>query len=294
MACDNGRCGDKDVKTCPVCGEGLPAPARGKNRKYCSSTCRGKARARSYSCLCCGVEFNRKRYPSGAVSCQKKYCSRECAFEARRRKLPAAQRPLEIASKLANWFLSWHAEATRKITHTTKPCERCGAVSVFKVDAAERVCARCVSVRPCAACGAEVRRPFRFCQRCGPTNSAEKKREIRRRRRKKHGHDCTFRQRCKKYGAVYTNVSKKAVMGRDRWRCKICGVRLLMSYTLIMGTRTPHPRCPTIDHIIPLSLGKAGQGHVFDNCQAACWQCNCLRGATPLHSFVPQYTTSLD
>lgn len=83
-------------------------------------------------------------------------------------------------------------------------------------------------------------------------------------------------------------------MDRDGWKCQICGESLLRGYTLLPGTRTPHPLSPTIDHIVPLSFGPSSPGHVIDNCQAACWECNCRRGATPLDSFAPSNATSLD
>ena len=109
----------------------------------------------------------------------------------------------------------------------------------------------------------------------------------------KHGNDCTFRQRCKKYGCPYTKVSKQAVMERDDWKCRLCGHKLLDKFTTVIGTRTPHPRSPTIDHVVPLSFGPSSPGHVFDNCQAACWKCNCERGTEDADSFAARKATQL-
>jgi 5-methylcytosine-specific restriction endonuclease McrA len=86
-------------------------------------------------------------------------------------------------------------------------------------------------------------------------------------------------------------VTRSAVMDRDGWECQLCGSPLLESFCKIPGTNTPHPRSPTIDHIIPLSHGAASPGHVFDNCQAACWQCNCQRGAESVDSFARRKAT---
>jgi hypothetical protein len=404
VACDTGCCGDKEVKSCPVCGSGVPASLGYKPRKYCSSRCasiaskglhlrrnqpcfcfkcgvrvdypgrgprsgiqcekclaaycrprrlldqacvrcggafsspykkkfcsrrcqhNGKGiihgdpiqckrcgrnfktnkanqqycsykcacQAKVYECLCCGVTFTRKRYKSGDYSKQSKYCSRECAFDARRRKLPCASRPLEVAHKLAGWFLEWRREAAEPPKHETIACARCGESAIVGFGSGKTMCDRCQSLRFCSECGCECQPGRRLCGQCAKDRQIKSRRENKRRRRRLCGHACTFRQRCKKYGAAYTKVSKKVVMDRANWACQICGCELLPSFTVMPGTRTPHPRCPTIDHIAPLSLGPDGPGHVLDNCQAACWKCNCLRGAEPLDSFVQRYATSLD
>lgn len=83
-------------------------------------------------------------------------------------------------------------------------------------------------------------------------------------------------------------------MNRDKWKCQLCGDNLLDRYTTIMGTRTPHPRSPTIDHIVPLSFGPTSPGHVFDNCQAACFECNSHRGTKSIDSFVPRNATAVE
>jgi 5-methylcytosine-specific restriction endonuclease McrA len=38
----------------------------------------------------------------------------------------------------------------------------------------------------------------------------------------------------------------------------------------------PHPRSPTIDHIVAMSCGG---GHVPHNVQLSCWSCNVAKGA---------------
>lgn len=95
------------------------------------------------------------------------------------------------------------------------------------------------------------------------------------------------------YSVPYTKVSKVAVMERDGWRCVFCGTRLLNKYTTLLGSRTPHPRSPTIDHIVPLSFGPGTPGHVFDNCQAACWACNCERGTEDVDSFAARKAAAI-
>ena len=400
MACDNGSCGDKDVKPCPVCGNAVPASLGFKPRKYCCARCRcvakykprqsgplecgecgicisqplGKGRRRQfcdkcrlkrrskpqkrafqcescgspfessyarrfcskdcrhgdsskgtktqckscsasfirrkkgqvycsfecrlmhlphpptiYVCLCCEKPFKKKIYKSGAYSCQTKYCSRGCAFEARRRKLPAAQRPLEVAGRIAGWFLSWGDDVWPVITQ----CRACGCqLRATRQDECVRTACQACSAPPrrCAKCGCVASKYCQYCEPCAERSKSEAKKRAQKKRRWHQN----IRKRCRRYGAPYTPVSRKKILDRDRWKCQICGVKLLAKYTKMLGTSSPHPRCPTVDHIIPLCLGKASPGHVESNLQAACWECNCLKSDKPLHSFVSQYTTSLD
>jgi 5-methylcytosine-specific restriction endonuclease McrA len=80
--------------------------------------------------------------------------------------------------------------------------------------------------------------------------------------------------RCIKYGCHYESFPAKSILHRDNWTCQICQRELLAKWTKIDGSETPHPRSPTIDHIVPLSYGPSGPGHRPDNVQAACWSCN--------------------
>lgn len=57
--------------------------------------------------------------------------------------------------------------------------------------------------------------------------------------------------------------SRKIILLRDQFMCQYCGYA--GSY-----------KDMTIDHIIPQSLGGK---HSFDNCVAACKDCNCSKGA---------------
>lgn len=57
---------------------------------------------------------------------------------------------------------------------------------------------------------------------------------------------------------------------RDRYRCGIC------SKPVPMAKRVPHPKAPTIDHLIPLS---DNGDDVRANVQLAHFLCNSLRGA---------------
>jgi hypothetical protein len=297
------RLGDRGE--CQHCGADFAK--KKKQQRFCCFECntadaaktpRGPA-AKIYTCMNCDEPFCRKRFPSGDVSCGTKYCSRECAFEARRLKKKCAERPLEVASKLATWFLSW-GDDQWPVTSVCQPCGR-PFVSQRNAESPAHVacgCCRAAAQRSsmkkhkqCPDCGGELKKGRWLCEPCAATRGKENKRKNRRAHRKRHGQATTFRKRCRKYGAPYTSVCKEAVMSRGKWKCQLCGVKLLRSFTTIVGTRTPHPRSPTIDHIVPLSFGPSSPGHVLDNCQAACWQCNCQRGVEDADSFARRKTT---
>ena len=243
-------------------------------KKFCSEACRAKAavkrgektaernraRAKRHCCQNCGTQFvakNRSR-------CSFKFCSRDCAFEARRLKKKCAARPLEVAGKLAKWFLSWGDDYW---PHAAV-CD-CGKRFIAQLNESAGVrdcCPACrerKAKRPdgdCGDCGATIAAGRKYCDACSASRHAAGRRKHRKKSREKHGSASTFRQRCKKYGCPYTKVSKQAVMERDDWKCRLCGHRLLDKFTTVMGTRTPHPRCPTIDHIVPLSFGPSSPG----------------------------------
>ena len=72
-------------------------------------------------------------------------------------------------------------------------------------------------------------------------------------------------------GAYVADVYRRKIFERDGWRCQICSKAVLRSKAV------PHPRAPTIDHIIPLARGGT---HEPANAQLACFACNCLKSHT--------------
>lgn len=73
------------------------------------------------------------------------------------------------------------------------------------------------------------------------------------------------RQRC----AYVADVSPARVFAADGWRCHRCGRKTDQSKTV------PHPRAPTVDHLVPLALGGT---HEPANCRTAHFKCNYEKG----------------
>ena len=65
-------------------------------------------------------------------------------------------------------------------------------------------------------------------------------------------------------------VDRLKVFDRDRWLCRLCGIKVM---------RKPYqPNSAELDHITPLSKGGL---HSYANTQCACRKCNGAKGATP-------------
>ena len=86
--------------------------------------------------------------------------------------------------------------------------------------------------------------------------------------RKNKAHDASAKRRARKRGTYVAPVKRLTIFKRDKYRCHICK-RLTNPKKCV-----PHPRAPTIDHVIPLAKGGT---HEPANVATACFECNCLK-----------------
>ena len=106
----------------------------------------------------------------------------------------------------------------------------------------------------CRRCGALIGKHAWNCETC----NREARRAERRRR------DALQR------GAISEPYTLAEIADRDRRTCQLCRKRVAMTKTV------PHPKAPTIDHVIPLAEG----GHdTRANVQLAHFICNSIKGA---------------
>lgn len=78
------------------------------------------------------------------------------------------------------------------------------------------------------------------------------------------------RRRSRYSAASVEDVDPRVVFESDSYRCHLCG-RLTLR-----DKKVPHPKAPTIDHVVPLALGGR---HEMANVRTACFLCNSRKGA---------------
>jgi len=66
-------------------------------------------------------------------------------------------------------------------------------------------------------------------------------------------------------------INREAIFQRDGYTCWMCEKQCDPTRVV------PHPDAPTVDHLVPQSLGGA---HDADNLATACFTCNSTRGAS--------------
>jgi 5-methylcytosine-specific restriction endonuclease McrA len=112
---------------------------------------------------------------------------------------------------------------------------------------------------PCLRCGVEVRGTrVRVCPDC---RELAERQVIRRGRR---------RRKARQRGVTSEAYTLAYIAERDGFRCKLCNKPVAMKQVV------PHPKAPTIDHILPLALG--GED-TKANVQLAHFICNSTKGA---------------
>lgn len=157
--------------------------------------------------------------------------------------LPAGQRTClacRRARPLASAIQPIVGEGTRK--GAKADCPRCGTTFISKHHRGQTFCSPACSgaylaanwpERPCRHCGKPTRNRHRSC----PTCTRE------RRRAQQHAKD-SRRRGAPKAGRI---VGVRYLGTRDGWRCHLC--RRLVQPRLAY----PHPKSPSIDHLVPIS-----------------------------------------
>lgn len=227
-------------------------------QRFCSKQCNARHQNenginRTYDCKMCGCKFRPK------AGNRKTFCSRECAFAHKSADAESRRQSRAVADGCLLWCNKWC------------PCAACGKMFVGRRNS--KYCSEeCrppsyatveVIVAPCVDCGKKVRRTAGLtkpprCKRCS-------RRRCRSRLNKNH------RRRALKYGVPYdSSVKAKQVFDLDGYVCQVCGKKTMKD------KKVPHPKAPTIDHIIPMSKGG---GHVWGNVQCACFMCNSVKSS---------------
>jgi hypothetical protein len=244
--------------TCPVCAE--PFTPERYGQRYCSIRCRNRRpRTRRTPrpptgyrapriCPVCQREYT-------PTSSKQKRCSRRCGGVAHResgelRRAWPASRLIYRTCKCGRLFI---ARGARKSCGT-----ECARARQRRRDLV-RYGKTPEQVDACRACGQPKPIGRKLCDPCRDQANREAKRAARRRRKARERG-----ARCEPY--TLAEIAK-----RDRYRCRIpgCGKRVAMSRPV------PHPKAPTIDHVVPLA--DSGED-TRANARLAHFLCNSMRG----------------
>jgi len=263
---------------CP-CGNPIPqsAPSGGPRRKYCT-TCRPPRRSQSKHKICtedgcnspvlargfCPTHYStwhrsQKKYTITCAVCGKtaqvqrrktKHCSYQCGMEAVNAERWKAEREANGGAKIGPKPRLTEAERRRRLAE--QKLKRASRGTKGRTIWVQRTCKMCPTVFLTPSSG-----PGRCCSKfCTERN----KEDIR--------HARVARRRSRQKDAFVENVSRMKILKRDNYRCHICGRKT------DPRKKAPHPRSPTIDHIIPLARGGK---HESANVATACFICNAIK-----------------
>lgn len=89
-------------------------------------------------------------------------------------------------------------------------------------------------------------------------------------RYKQRMRDGEYKRKARQRAVAWEPVRRLDIFERDQWICQLCGEPVDRTCTF------PHPKFPTIDHVVPLALGGP---HIRANLQCAHLRCNVKKGA---------------
>ena len=242
-------------QVCEWCGKQFVPGRRASYRppaRFCSRSCAKRklpgAKSGLRSCEICGQ-------PYVATYVAQRTCGRMCGVELRRRE--GTFRQPRVAPSCRIWVrdCAWCGRCYVARRERSRVCGRdCGRkLSWSESNAAQ---AQDRGDRRCAGCGVVVEPKRNRCDAC--------KAETRRNRKR--------RERARKFGARRESYTLAEIAERDLYRCGICIAEGRGRQARVAMTRAvPHPKAPTIDHVVPLSVS---QDDTRANVQLAHFSCN--------------------
>lgn len=258
----------KREKNCRFCGKELPK----YKTRFCCDDCRNKYNrikkglVQSYemvekTCVCCGKPF--ATYKQARITCSDECAKKRHAWHSseyyRRKYLkihPDARTREDIVAEAAEKKAEKEREKeTRRIerekerekARAQKEAEKIANIEYWQNYNAEHIC---------AACGCAFTANYPTKKYCSD------KCKIKARKTKKRYKDIT----------VDRGITLQKLAQRDGQRCRLCGGFVNWDdYKVIDGTTICGDEYPSIDHVVPVSLGGL---HSWENIQLAHRKCN--------------------
>lgn len=279
--------------TCLQCGTAFESLR--KNTKYCSTKCAGNAKSlffaekRKSVCLWCGKEFIAKKKRNSS------YCSPECYFVSQREECLSRFNNIDgfylvnysskdevtiACSVCGTEYTTTSTEAIRK-----RACQNCAKI---EADRKEKEKLEQLQAKRKAREDAKRKKDEQLKKLREQKNVEREKMHqeaLKRQKERLHAywkdHELDRENRIKSNGRRDRGITLQKLYSRDGGRCHICGGICDFSD----GTWTnkgyfiARASYPSIDHIVPLSLGGP---HTWDNIKLAHFRCNVIRGNAPL------------
>lgn len=257
------------TRTCKQCGKGFQPWKRAKSQPpqaFCSRSCAATAQnvarggiSRLRSCEVCGKQFTATRTDK-----PQRACSRTCGIELRRRDGTLGVKP-GTKGPHSRVYIRNCAHCGKVFVGRRSDIRFCGKACYDRAYNAQRSGRRWLpGQRQCASCDALVSDGRWKCDAC---LAVAKKLQRQRKRRA---------ERARHRGLAREPYTLEEIAARDRYQCGLCRKRVAMTKAV------PHPRSPTIDHVLPIACGG---DDTRANVQLAHFECNsrkCTGGSQQL------------
>lgn len=238
----NPKCWVPQVLACMTCGEMFKQQRR-RQRYCCPEHRRPKRRRETRACEICGKPYQ----PQYAAQ---RTCGRACGVELRRREgsIPPKRWPSCMI------YVRDCACCGKLFTGRTLKSSWC---SQSCYDRTYNLRCRPPRFQPgdwrCQSCDAPVADGRQKCNDCLVLSIRQAKQRKRR------------AERARMRGIRRESYTLEEIAQRDRFRCGLCRKRVAMTKTV------PHPKAPTIDHVVPVACGG---DDTRANVQLAHFSCN--------------------
>jgi hypothetical protein len=272
-----------EEKPCVICGTGyIPLFAK---HQTCSQLCsdalkrkREHERIGTAICTVCSKEWQPNAPVDPKYGRLNKYCSTECRSQSEEWQECQTNRERATGSQWLTYGTEYqpfysvsfnncracNRLFTTRIASTVLCSEECReedykrGLEQARIAAYEKAKAEYVPKEiTCKCCGKQHTTEYGATRQAFCSDKCSKKYSRR-------VHKATRRARMR--GNEYESIDPFKVFARDKWSCRICGVKTPRK---LRGTFEDN--APELDHIIPLAKGGP---HIYENVQCACRKCN--------------------
>jgi hypothetical protein len=272
-----------EEKPCVICGKGYVP----KNHIHvtCSTECakanhqqRAFERIGKATCVTCGIEWQPKSDVDPKQGRMNKYCSQKCRDES------------------PEWRFSSEANAPKWLTYGTnlrpyykvyfpkcKICNTLFTTNKKSILTCSEGCKGIYEEQKVEQAREDARLKWHqtvrenyipkeiTCKECGKLHITQYGDKLQsfcstKCSKRQNGRIAKATRRARIRGNEYESIDPFKVFARDKWACRICGVKTPKK---LRGTFEDN--APELDHIIPIAKGGP---HIYENVQCACRKCN--------------------